>query len=137
MIRLFITLPFVLGLIILAACNQGSTPMTWLELKWDSSPGVLALVTGAVFYALGYVCAWIGTLGQIRRARKAEQQVRTLETETATLRASLAANSAMAATATPPSAYAAAPIAPAQPQITITQAPTSTIPAPPHDENRT
>ncbi|PYD60171.1 DUF1049 domain-containing protein [Novacetimonas maltaceti] len=128
MIRLFITLPFVLGLIILAACNQGSAPMTWLEWQWNSSPGVLALLTGAVFYALGYVCAWIGTLGQIRRARKAEQQVRTLEAEAATLRASVAANSAIPATAAP---------APAAPQPPVPPPATPAIVAAPPTENRT
>jgi uncharacterized integral membrane protein len=128
MIRLFITLPFVLGLIILAACNQGSAPMTWLEWQWNSSPGVLALLTGAVFYALGYVCAWIGTLGQIRRARKAEQQVRTLETEAATLRASVAANSAMPAAAATPAPAAAPPTPPLAAPV---------IPSPTPTENRT
>lgn len=132
MIRLFITLPFVLGLIILAACNQDPVAMQWLTLKWQSSPGVLALVTGALFYALGYVCAWIGTLGQIRRARKAEQQVRTLEAEMADQRARASVTAMnMAAPAAP---------APQEPELVAKvppAAPDAHAPGLPPAENRT
>ncbi|CAM3076494.1 DUF1049 domain-containing protein [Komagataeibacter xylinus] len=78
MIRLFITLPVTVALIIFAACNQAPVELSWLQWKWTSSPGVLALLVAALFYATGSASVWIVVLRQIRRARRAEQELRTL-----------------------------------------------------------
>ncbi|WP_240906483.1 LapA family protein [Komagataeibacter xylinus] len=78
MIRLFITLPVTVALIIFAACNQAPVELSWLQWKWTSSPGVLALLVAALFYATGSASVWVVVLRQIRRARRAEQELRTL-----------------------------------------------------------
>lgn len=78
MIRLVITLPVIVALIIFAACNQAPVELSWLQWKWTSSPGVLALLVAALFYATGSASAWIVVLRQMRRARRAEQELRTL-----------------------------------------------------------
>lgn len=78
MIRLFITLPVIVALIIFAACNQAPVELSWLQWKWTSSPGVLALLVAAVLYATGSASVWIVVLRQMRRARRAEQEVRAL-----------------------------------------------------------
>ncbi|AZV39197.1 LapA family protein [Komagataeibacter xylinus] len=78
MIRLFISLPVTVALIIFAACNQAPVELSWLQWKWTSSPGVLALLVAALFYATGSASVWIVVLRQIRRARRAEQELRTL-----------------------------------------------------------
>lgn len=78
MIRLFITLPVIVALIIFAACNQAPVELSWLQWKWTSSPGVLALLVAALLYATGSASVWIVVLRQMRRARRAEQEVRTL-----------------------------------------------------------
>lgn len=99
MVRLFITLPVIVALIIFAACNQAPVELSWLQWKWTSSPGVLALLVAALFYATGSASAWIVVLRQMRRARRAEQELRTL-------RASLPADDAAAAR---PAGLASAP----------------------------
>ena len=71
MIRLFITLPVIVALIIFAACNQAPVELSWLQWKWTSSPGVLALLVAALFYATGSASVWIVVLRQMRRARRA------------------------------------------------------------------
>ena len=78
MIRLFITLPVIVALIIFAACNQAPVELSWLQWKWTSSPGVLALLVAALLYATGSASVWIVVLRQMRRARRAEQEVRAL-----------------------------------------------------------
>ncbi|KAB8124054.1 DUF1049 domain-containing protein [Komagataeibacter medellinensis] len=99
MIRLFITLPVIVALIIFAACNQAPVELSWLQWKWTSSPGVLALLVAALFYATGSASVWIVVLRQMRRARRAEQELRTL-------RASLPADDAAVAR---PAGLASAP----------------------------
>lgn len=78
MIRLFITMPVIVALIIFAACNQAPVELSWLQWKWTSSPGVLALLVAALLYATGSASVWVVVLRQMRRARRAEQEVRTL-----------------------------------------------------------
>ncbi|NVN36712.1 LapA family protein [Komagataeibacter swingsii] len=78
MIRLFITLPVIVALIIFAACNQAPVELSWLQWKWTSSPGVLALLVAALLYATGSASVWVVVLRQMRRARRAEQEVRAL-----------------------------------------------------------
>ena len=143
MIRLVITLPVIVALIIFAACNQAPVELSWLEWKWTSSPGVLALLVGALFYATGSASAWIVVLRQMRRARRAEQELRTLRARMPVDEATPAR--APGLTSAPPDspmlkAYAAgntpvpapAPVAPA-PVTVMSEAP-ATPDAPPPSE---
>lgn len=86
MLRLLVTLPFLLGLIVFSACNQDPIQMWFLDWGWKSSVGVLTLVAAAAFFLLGAVTVWFAELRQRGRARRAEQQVRTLEEQVAELR---------------------------------------------------
>lgn len=86
MLRLLVTLPFLLGLIVFSACNQDSIQMWFLDWGWKSSVGVLTLIVAAAFFLLGAVTVWFAELRQRGRARRAEQQVRTLEEQVAELR---------------------------------------------------
>ncbi|AQU87684.1 DUF1049 domain-containing protein [Komagataeibacter nataicola] len=119
MIRLFITLPVTVALIIFAACNQAPVELSWLQWKWTSSPGVLALLVAALFYATGSASVWVVVLRQIRRARRAEQELRAL-------RASLPDTDAPARTPGLTSAPANSPMLRAH----VAQQPVETAPAP-------
>ncbi|ATU73927.1 hypothetical protein SXCC_01141 [Gluconacetobacter sp. SXCC-1] len=135
MIRLFITLPVIVALIIFAACNQAPVELSWLQWKWTSSPGVLALLVAALFYATGSASAWIVVLRQMRRARRAEQELRTLR---ARLPADDAAGARPPGLASAPAdspmvqAYAAGqpamtqPAAPSTGGMAVTEAPVTT-----------
>ncbi|MBB2155647.1 DUF1049 domain-containing protein [Gluconacetobacter diazotrophicus] len=86
MVRLLVTLPFLLILIIFSACNQEPIQIWFLDWGWKSSVGVLTLIVAAFFFILGAVSVWFAELRQRGRARRAEQQVRTLEEQIAELR---------------------------------------------------
>ncbi|MBB2201865.1 lipopolysaccharide assembly protein LapA domain-containing protein [Gluconacetobacter tumulisoli] len=86
MLRLLITIPFLLALIVFSACNQDSIQMWFLDWGWKSSVGVLTLIVAAFFFALGALSLWFAELRQRGRARRAEQQIRTLEEQIAELR---------------------------------------------------
>ncbi|WP_342627459.1 LapA family protein [Nguyenibacter vanlangensis] len=86
MLRLLITVPFLLVLIIFSACNQDSVTIWFLDWSWKSSVGVLTLIVAAAFFILGALSVWFAELRQRGRARRAEQQVRVLEDQAAELR---------------------------------------------------
>jgi lipopolysaccharide assembly protein A len=86
MLRLLITVPFLLVLIVFSACNQDPIQIWLLDWGWKSSVGVLTLIVAASFFILGAVSVWFAELRQRGRARRAEQQVRTLEEQIAELR---------------------------------------------------
>jgi lipopolysaccharide assembly protein A len=90
MLRLIITLPFLIALVVFVLYNQTSQPMSVPDYSWQSSVGVVALVTAVVFFLLGALFVWFAELRQRRRARRAEAQVRTLETQNNDLRTQLA-----------------------------------------------
>ena len=89
MLRLIITLPFLILLVVFVLFNQTPGAMELPYLSWQSSVGVIALITAVVFFLVGALFVWFAELRQRRRARRAEQQVRTLETQLAELRTQL------------------------------------------------
>jgi len=90
MLRLIITLPFLILLVVFVLFNQTAGTMELPYFAWQSSTGVVALIVAVVFFLVGVVFMWFAELRQRRRARKAEQQVRSLETQLSELRAQLA-----------------------------------------------
>ena len=89
MLRLILTLPFLILLVVFVLFNQTPGAMELPYLSWQSSTGVIALITAVIFFLVGALFVWFAELRQRRRARRAEQQVRTLETQVAELRAQL------------------------------------------------
>ena len=90
MLRLIILLPFLLLLVVFVLFNQTAGTMELPYVSWQSSTGVIALVTAVLFFLAGALMVWFAELRQRRRARRAEQQVRGLETQLADLRNQLA-----------------------------------------------
>ena len=90
MLRLIITLPFLILLVVFVLFNQTAGTMELPYFSWQSSTGVVALIVAVVFFLVGVLFMWFAELRQRRRARRAEQQVRTLETQVAELRGQLA-----------------------------------------------
>lgn len=89
MVRLIVMLPFLIVLVAFVLMNQTPGTMELPSLAWQSSAGVVALITAAVFFVLGALLVWFSELGQRRRARRAEQQVKVLETQLADLHAQM------------------------------------------------
>ncbi|GBQ48850.1 hypothetical protein AA15973_1601 [Komagataeibacter sucrofermentans DSM 15973] len=122
------------ALIIFAACNQAPVELSWLQWKWTSSPGVLALLVAALFYATGSASVWIVVLRQIRRARRAEQELRTLRASLPDTDAPARPQGLTSAPADSPmlKAYAAAPVE-TQPAPEVAPAPEAApqLPKPP------
>ena len=89
MLRLILTLPFLILLVVFVLFNQTPGAMELPYLSWQSSVGVIALITAVIFFLVGALFVWFAELRQRRRARRAEQQVRTLEGQVAELRTQL------------------------------------------------
>ncbi len=89
MLRLILTLPFLILLVVFVLFNQTPGAMELPYLSWQSSVGVIALITAVIFFLVGALFVWFAELRQRRRARRAEQQVRTLENQVAELRTQL------------------------------------------------
>ena len=90
MLRLIILLPFLILLVVFVLLNQTGSAMELPYYSWQSSTGVIALITAVLFFLLGALMLWFAELRQRRRARRAEQQVRGLEAQIAELRVQLA-----------------------------------------------
>lgn len=90
MLRLIIVLPFLIVLVVFVLFNETQQAMLLPGYSWQSSPGVVALVTSVLFFLVGALVVWLAELRQRRRARRAEQQVRALETQIVELRGQLA-----------------------------------------------
>ena len=88
MLGLIFALPFILLLIVFALSNAGTVPLgLWpTDLSVDVPLSLAVLGAGAVFFVLGAIVVGISSLGQRRRARRAESRVRTLERELEALR---------------------------------------------------
>ena len=91
MLRLFITLPFLIILIVFTIYNQEvvtlSAPNGYSQ---QFSLAVLVMIVAVVFFLVGGLTVWFAELRQRRRARRAEQSVRGLETEIVELKQQLA-----------------------------------------------
>jgi uncharacterized integral membrane protein len=91
MLRLFITLPFLAVLIVFAVYNQQIVTLSAPgDYSRQSSLAVLVMVVAIVFFLVGCLAVWFAELRQRRRARRAEQAVRALETQVAELKLQLA-----------------------------------------------
>ena len=88
MLGLVFAAPFLLFLVIFALSNRTDVAVglwpTDLSLVVPLSLAVLG--AGALFFVLGALVAGIGSMRQRRRARRAENQVRSLEREVEALR---------------------------------------------------
>ena len=90
MLRLLITLPFLAALIVFAIYNQEIVTLSVPGYNRQSSLAVLVMVVAVVFFLIGGLSVWFAELRQRRRARRAEQAVRTLETQVSELKLQLA-----------------------------------------------
>ncbi len=88
MVGLIFALPFLLLLVVFALSNAGTVQLgLWpTDLSIDVPLSLAVLGGGALFFLLGAFVVWIGSLGQRRRARRAEGRVRALEYELEGLR---------------------------------------------------
>ena len=88
MLGLIFAAPFLLVLVVFALSNRSTVQIgmwpTDLSLVVPLSLAVLA--AGALFFVLGAIVVGLSSLGQRRRARRAENRVRALEREVESLR---------------------------------------------------
>lgn len=88
MLRLILMLPVLLVLVIFALSN--TAPATFgfwpTDLALEAPLSVAVLVIAGVFFVAGALVAWGGTMAQVRRARRAEAQVRRLQEQVDVLR---------------------------------------------------
>ena len=97
MLRLVITLPFLVALVVFAIYNQEIVTISMPGgYSRQTSPAVLVMVVAVVFFLVGALALWFAELRQRQRARRAEQAVRSLEAQLAELRLQLAQAAAQA-----------------------------------------
>ena len=88
MLGLVFAAPFLLFLVVFALSNRSSVSVglwpTDASLVVPLSLAVLG--AGAIFFVLGAIVAGLSSMRQARRARRAENRVRSLEREVETLR---------------------------------------------------
>ncbi len=90
MLRLIVTLPFLVALVVFAIYNQEIVTLSAPGYSRQSSLAVMVMVTAVIFFLVGALTVWFAELRQRRRARRAEQTVRGLETQIGELRLQLA-----------------------------------------------
>ena len=90
MLRLLIMLPFLAALIVFAIYNQEIVTLSMPGYSRQSSPAVLVMIVAVVFFLVGALTVWLAELRQRRRARRAEQAVRGLESQVSELKLQLA-----------------------------------------------
>ncbi|QDH17786.1 lipopolysaccharide assembly protein LapA domain-containing protein [Swingsia samuiensis] len=81
MLRLLIIVIILAILIVFALSNTDLEPVWLISFGWHISVGTLVLGTSVACLVFGYLTGWIGALRQRSRARRAEGQVRTLESQ--------------------------------------------------------
>ncbi len=88
MLRLILMLPVLLVLVIFALSNTATATFGFwpTDLALEAPLSVAVLVIASVFFVVGALIAWAGTLGQVRRARRAEAEVRRLQEQVELLR---------------------------------------------------
>ncbi|TLU71384.1 lipopolysaccharide assembly protein LapA domain-containing protein [Lichenicoccus roseus] len=98
MLRLIVTLPFLIVLVVFAFVNQ---QVVTLDLPYifsgQSSLAMVVIVVALVFFLIGGLAVWFAELRQRRRARRAESTIRSLETQVVDLRQQLANSNAQLA----------------------------------------
>ena len=80
--------PFLLLLVVFALSNRADVVLgLWpTDLSVNVPLSLAMLAAGALFFILGAIAAWLGTLAQRRRAHRAERRVRSLERELEAMR---------------------------------------------------
>ncbi|MBR0559770.1 lipopolysaccharide assembly protein LapA domain-containing protein [Neokomagataea anthophila] len=79
MLRILLLIIFLAPLVIFALSNPMEQDIWFFFLGWKLAIGTLALGVGLLGVFIGFVVGWIGELRQRSRARRSEQQVRSLE----------------------------------------------------------
>jgi len=89
--RLLISLPILLLLVLFALSNTGTVRLAFWPTDFSvQAPLSLVILGGMAFaFLLGGLLVWIAELGQRRRARRAEHTVRLLEQQVQELKARL------------------------------------------------
>jgi uncharacterized integral membrane protein len=88
MLGLIFAAPFLLFLVVFALSNTSPVQLgLWpTDLVLNVPLSIAVLGAGAVFFLLGAIVVSVSSLGQRRRARRAEARVRALEREIQALR---------------------------------------------------
>ncbi|MBS1102100.1 DUF1049 domain-containing protein [Gluconobacter sp. Dm-62] len=81
MLRLLILVILLAVLIVFALSNTDLEPIWLVSFGWHLSIGTLVLGVGVITLLLGFLIGLIGDMQQRSRARRAEQHVRTLESQ--------------------------------------------------------
>jgi len=81
MVRLLVIVVFLVILITFALSNPDPQSLWIVSYGWQFSVGMLVMGVGAASFLLGGLVMLIGEFKQRSRARKAEQQVRALESQ--------------------------------------------------------
>ncbi|GBR47428.1 lipopolysaccharide assembly protein LapA domain-containing protein [Neokomagataea thailandica] len=79
MLRILLIILFLAPLVVFALSNPMEQDIWFFFLGWKLSIGTLALGVGLLGVLIGFIVGWVGELRQRSRARRAEQQVRSLE----------------------------------------------------------
>jgi uncharacterized integral membrane protein len=92
MLRLIIAAPLLLLLVLFALSNRAPVRLgIWpTDYTIEVPVSIAVLVGAAIAFLLGGLLVWINELGQRRRARRAEDNVRVLEQRLDELKARLA-----------------------------------------------
>lgn len=99
--RWLVLAPLMALVVLFALSNRQPVSLgIWpLDLTWQVSLSVAVLAVGAFAFVLGALMVWFASLGQRRRARRAEAELRRLERELDGFRARDQANDAARLTA--------------------------------------
>ncbi|AOX19023.1 LapA family protein [Kozakia baliensis] len=81
MLRLLVIVLFLIALITFALSNPDPQPLWIVSYGWQLSIGVLVLGVGVASFLVGGLIMLIGEFRQRTRARRAEHQIRTLESQ--------------------------------------------------------
>lgn len=89
--RLLILAPFLLLLVLFALSNTQSVQIGLWPTAWSLQAPLSLIILGgmAVGFLVGGLLVWVSELGQRRRAKRAEQAVRLLESRLQELQARL------------------------------------------------
>jgi lipopolysaccharide assembly protein A len=98
MVRLVISLPFLLFLVLFALSNREPVAIgLWpTGIAWDVPLSIALLIVAAVAFLFGALIVWITELAQRRRARRAEWRMRMLEEQVEELKGRLGVREAVA-----------------------------------------
>lgn len=103
MLRLIITLLFLVLLIAFNIFNQDKVTINLFMYQWQASVGVTVLIVAVLFFFLGAFVLWLSAMKQWHRARKAEQKISQLNQQLSDIREKVIASQPVAGPVDPPS----------------------------------